>query len=68
MEVRLPKDMLKKAIKRVAKVLEKKSSIIHEKLQSQVSFFCFTAKVVCLGRAFLWRFYNALARGEKYLH
>lgn len=51
-EVWLPKDKLKKAIKRVVKILEQKSLTIYEKLQSLVSFFSFTAKVVYLNQAF----------------
>ena len=51
----------------MAKVLEKKSSTSHEKLQSLVSLF-FAIKVVCLGQIFFRRLYNALAKGGKYLH
>lgn len=68
MEARLPKDKLKKAIEGVAKVLEKKSSTTHEELQSLVGLLSFAAKVVCPGRAFLRRLYDALAKGGKYLH
>ena len=68
MEARLPKDKLNKAIKGVAKVLEKKSSTTHEELQSLVGLLSFAAKVVCPGRAFLRRLYDALAKGGKYLH
>lgn len=49
MEARLPKNKLEKAIKRVAKLLKKRCSTIHEELQSFVSFFSFAAKVVYLG-------------------
>lgn len=68
MEAQLPKDKLKKTIEGVAGVLERRSSTTHEELQSLVGLLSFAAKVVCLGRAFLRRLYDALAKGGKYLH
>lgn len=52
-EAQLRKDKLKKAIKKVVKILEKKSSTTYKELQSLVGLFFFTAKVVYPGRAFL---------------
>ena len=68
MEARLPKDKLEKAIKEVAKLLEKRSSTTHEELQSLIGFLSFAAKVIYPGRAFLRQLYDALAKGGKYLH
>ena len=68
MEAQLPKDKLKKAIEGVAKILERKSSTTHEKLQSFVGFLSFAAKIVCPGQAFLQRLYNALGKDGIYLH
>lgn len=67
MEVRLPKDKLKKTIEGVARVLERRSSTTHEELQSLVGLLSFAAKVVFPGRAFLRRLYDALAKGGKCL-
>ena len=67
-EARLLKDKLKKAIEEIARVLERRSSTTYEELQSLVGFLSFATKVVCLGRAFLRRLYNALAKSGKYLH
>ena len=67
-EARLPKGKLEKAIKKVAKLLEKRISTTHEELQSLVGLFSFAAKVVYLGRAFLRPIYDKLAKGGKYLH
>ncbi len=64
----LPKDKLKKAMKKVTKILEKKSSTTHKELESLVGFLLFTAKVVCLSRAFLRRLYHRLVKDGKYLH
>ena len=64
MGARLPKDKLRKAIDRVKKILEKKSSTTYEELQS----LSFAAKVIYPGRAFLRRLYNGFAKGGKYLH
>lgn len=61
MEARLPEDKLEKAIKRVAKLLEKSSSTTHKELQSLVGLFSFAAKVVYPGRAFLRRLYDGFA-------
>lgn len=47
------------------KILEKKNSTIHEKLQSLVGLFSFAAKVVYTNRAFLQHFYNILAKDGK---
>lgn len=44
MEARLPEDKLKKAIKEVTKVLERRSSTTHEKLQSLVGILPFASK------------------------
>lgn len=41
MEARLPKDKLEKAIKGVARLLEKRSSTTHEELQSLVGLLSF---------------------------
>ena len=51
-ETQLLKDKLKKAIERVAKVLEKKNSTTYEELQFLVGLLSFTAKVVCPSQAF----------------
>lgn len=51
-KAQLSKNNLKKAIKKVVKVLKKKSSTIYKKLQSLISFFSFAAKIICLGQAF----------------
>ena len=68
MEAQLPKSKLKKAIKGVARILEKKSSTTHEEPQSLVGLFSFATKVVYPGRAFLRRLYDGLAKGGKCLH
>ena len=68
MEARLPKDKLNKAIEGVIKFFQKKSSTTHEELQSLVGLLLFAAKVIYLGRAFLQRLYDTLAKGGKYLH
>lgn len=52
-EAQLRKDKLKKAIKRVVRILEKKSSTTYKELQSLVGLFFFAAKVDYLGRAYL---------------
>ncbi len=48
-EACLPKDKLKKAVEKVAKILEKKISTTYEKLESLLIFFLFEAYYVCLG-------------------
>lgn len=53
MEAKLPKDKLIKVMKKVERVLEKRSSTIHKELQSLVDFFSFIAKIVYLGQTFL---------------
>ena len=67
MEVRLPNDKLEKAIKEVAKLLEKRSFTIHEEFQSLDGLLSFAAKVVYPSRAFLRQRYDALAKGGRYL-
>lgn len=67
-EVWLPKDKLKKIIKRVAKILERKSSISYEELQSLVSHLFFAVKIICLDQASLWQLYDELAKGGKNFH
>ena len=67
-KARLRKDKLKKAIEGVAKVLQKKSSITHEELQSLVGLLSFAVKVVYPSQAFFQHLYNTLAKGGKYLH
>ena len=67
-EAQLPKNKLKKTIKKVVKILKKKNSTTHEELQSLVGLFSFAVKIVCLGQAFLQCLYNVLVKGEKYLH
>ena len=52
MKAQFLKDKLNKAIEKVTKFLEKKSSTTHKKLQSLVDFFSFAAKVIYLGQAF----------------
>ncbi len=39
-----------------------------KKLQYLVGLLSFAAKIVCSGRAFLRRLYDALAKGGRYLH
>ena len=68
MEARLLKNKLKKTIKRVAKILEKKSSTTNKEQEFLVGLLFFAAKVVCPSRAFLRHFYDGLAKGGKYLH
>lgn len=68
MKAQLPKNKFKKAIEEMAKILEKESSITHEELQFLVGLLFFAAKIVCPGRAFLRRLYEALTKGGKYLY
>lgn len=68
MKTRLSKNKLDKEIKRVAKLLEIRSSTTHKELQSLVGFFFFVAKVVYPAQKFFQWLYDALAKGRKYLH
>ena len=68
LEACLQKDKLGKAIKGVTRLLEKRSSNAHEKLQSLVGLHSFAAKATYPGRAFLRQLYDVLAKGGKYLH
>lgn len=51
-EVRFLKDKLEKIIKKVVKLLEKRSSTTKEKLQPFVGLLFLATKVVYLGQAF----------------
>lgn len=68
MKAWLQKDKLEKAIKRVARIIEKKSSTTHKELQFLVGLFSYAAKIIYLGRAFFQQLYNRLAKIGKYLH
>lgn len=52
----------------MARVIKKKSSITYKEVQSFIGFFLFAAKVIYLGQQFFRRFYDALAKGKKYLY
>ena len=68
MEAQLLKNKLMKAIERIARILEEKSLTIHEKLQFLDGLFSFMSKIIYRNQAFLWRLYDGLAKGRKYLH
>lgn len=48
-------------MKKVIRVLEKKSSTTHNELQALIGFFLVVANVVYLNQAFFCRFYGILA-------